>query len=104
MCNHCKPVMLRICIAMLVYFAWSGASFAADRIELDQTSIIGTHELPKVLYIVPWKESNVSNLSAQAEGIQDEGMTPIDRDTYTREVQYFDMLRGDAGIGGALTP
>ena len=99
---HCKPVISKICIAISVFLAWSGASFAADSLELDQTSIIGTRELPKVLYIVPWKDSRAASLSAQSEGIQDEGMTPVDRDTYTREVEYFDMLRGDVGIDGTL--
>ena len=30
-------------------------SRAVDRADLDATQIIGSRELPKVLYIVPWK-------------------------------------------------
>ena len=43
--------------ALAVLLAVAGASPAAaqDRAELDRTQIIGNRELPKVLYIVPWK-------------------------------------------------
>ena len=33
-----------------------------DRLELDTTQITGNRELPKVLYIVPWKRSDLGDL------------------------------------------
>ena len=33
-----------------------GGAFAQDRADIDRTQIIGNRELPKVLYIVPWKK------------------------------------------------
>ena len=85
----------------LTLIAANGASLAADRLKLDDTSIIGTRELPKVLYIVPWKNSRLGELSTSAEkGTFEGGMVPIDRNTYQREVEYFGMLGSDAsGIG-----
>ena len=35
---------------------------AADRVDLDTTTITGNRELPKVLYIVPWKRSDIGML------------------------------------------
>ncbi len=46
-----KNVMLFIFMLSL-----SMAAFAQDRIELKITTIKGNKELPKILYIVPWKE------------------------------------------------
>lgn len=92
--------MQRVCIALIVFFAMTGASFAADRLKLDETSIVGTRELPKVLYIVPWKDSNVGMLTGSSKpGRYDAGMVPVERDSYAREIEYFEMLRGDQGIG-----
>ena len=31
-------------------------AFAQDKADIDRTQIIGNRELPKVLYIVPWKK------------------------------------------------
>jgi len=34
----------------------SSLSFAEDKIELRTTTIKGNKELPKILYVVPWKD------------------------------------------------
>ena len=71
----------------------SGQSFAADRLELDDTSIIGSRELPKVLYIVPWKKSRVGTLAGVSEkGSFKESMTALDRDVFLRELKYYSVL------------
>src|SRR5688572_6872126 len=38
---------------------------ANDRLNLDTTVVTGNRELPKVLYIVPWKKSDLGDLPAQ---------------------------------------
>src|SRR5262245_22640115 len=38
---------------------------ASDRLELDTTVVTGNRELPKVLYIVPWKKADIGDLPAQ---------------------------------------
>lgn len=86
-------------IILLMQYGVAGVSLAADRLKLDETSIIGTRELPKVLYIVPWKDSRLGALSSNEEkGSFEGGMVPIDRETYQREVEYFDLLGGDATV------
>ena len=44
-----------IVLFIVLLSAFSFASSAQDRIELEGMSIIGNKELPKMLYIVPWK-------------------------------------------------
>jgi hypothetical protein len=73
-------------------------SAANDRLELDTTVVTGNRELPKVLYIVPWKKSEIGDLPAQPfNTLLDEVLTPVDRDVFRREVTYYEALStGDA--------
>ena len=36
---------------------------AADRLSLGTATVTGDHEQPKVMYIVPWKSSNIGDLN-----------------------------------------
>ncbi|PZN27405.1 MAG: hypothetical protein DIU71_17430 [Proteobacteria bacterium] len=66
---------------------------AADRLELDTTVVTGNRELPKVLYIVPWKKADLGDLPAQPfNTLLDEVLTPVDRDVFRREVTYYDAI------------
>jgi hypothetical protein len=68
---------------------------AQERIELDDTAILGSRELPKVTYIVPWKRSDVGRLEAVAAGESfGDGMGALDRDLFRKELEYFSMLQG----------
>jgi len=67
-----------------------------DSLELGRTEITGNQELPKVLYIVPWKKSNPGDLmSKPVNTLLDEVLAPIDREEFTRRVNYYDDLYGD---------
>jgi hypothetical protein len=63
--------------------------FAQDRADIDKTQIIGNRELPKVLYIVPWKKPMPGDLSGRpVVSVLDEALAPIDRDVFRRQIQY----------------
>jgi len=69
-----------------------------DRIELDATDITGNRELPKVLYIVPWKRSDLGDVVGKpVNSLLDEVLQPLDRDVFRRENRYYDALQPDAG-------
>jgi hypothetical protein len=75
---------------------------AKDRIELDTTQITGNRELPKVLYIVPWKRSDLSDLTGRpANSLLDEVLTPVDRDVFKRENRYYGALNPDEPLRAA---
>jgi hypothetical protein len=66
------------------------AGKATDRIELDTTSITGNRELPKVMYIVPWKNSDLGDLVGKpVNSLLDEVLEPVDRDVFKRENRYY---------------
>lgn len=66
-----------------------------DRLDLDTTIVTGNRELPKVLYIVPWKKADLGDLPAQPfNTLLDEVLTPVDRDVFRREVTYYGVVSG----------
>jgi len=67
----------------------STSAFAQDKADIDRTQIIGNRELPKVLYIVPWKKPLPGDLSGRPlVSVLDEAMAPVDRDVFRRQVNY----------------
>ena len=70
------------------------AAFAQDRADIDRTQIIGNRELPKVLYIVPWKKPVAGDLAARPlVSVLDEALAPVDRDVFRRQVKYDGQTR-----------
>lgn len=79
------------------------AYLRADRLDLDTTVVTGNRELPKVLYIVPWKKAELGEMPAQPfNTLLDEILAPVDRDVFKREVKYFHAI--DSGASSAPTP
>src|SRR5215468_9910644 len=80
--------------------AKAGARKGPDRLELDTTDITGNRELPKVLYIVPWKRSDLGDVVGRpVNSLLGEVLQPLDRDVFQRENRYYDALK--PGAGGA---
>jgi len=70
----------------------------SDRLDLDTTVVTGNRELPKVLYIVPWKRSDLGDLPPQPlNSLLDEVLTPVDRDVFRREVTYYGAMTATDG-------
>jgi hypothetical protein len=84
--------MLKTAIAIGIATAVSALALPAvaqDRADIDRTQIIGNRELPKVLYIVPWKKPLPGDLSGRpVVSVLDEALAPVDRDVFRREVAY----------------
>lgn len=65
----------------------------AERIIMQGTAIIGNQELPKILYIVPWKKSELPDLSEPPlESLIDEALMPIERSVFRRQIEYYQTL------------
>jgi hypothetical protein len=82
--------------------AKSAAHDKPERLELETTDITGNRELPKVLYIVPWKRSDLGDLAGKpVNSLVDEVLQPLDRDVFQRENRYYDALKPDQAAGKA---
>jgi hypothetical protein len=76
---------------------------AQDRADVERSRIVGNRELPKVLYIVPWKKPLPGDLSGRPPvSVIDEALAPIDRDVFRRELQYGALA--SARQTAAVTP
>jgi len=53
-------------------------------------SIVGDHEAPKSLAIVPWKTSDLGD-PLDVTRIVDDGRRPVDRDVFMRELDYYQI-------------
>jgi hypothetical protein len=85
-------------LVVTVFFAigviGATAALAQDRADIDRTQIIGNRELPKVLYIVPWKKPLPGDLSGRPmASVLDEVLGPVDRDVFRRQVRYDSLTQ-----------
>ena len=75
---------------------------AKDRLDLDSTQITGNRELPKVLYIVPWRSAELGDLVGRpVNSLLDEVLEPVDRDVFRRQNRYFEALQPNAAAPAA---
>ena len=75
---------------------------ATDRLELGTATVTGDREQPKVMYIVPWKKSDIGDLAGKPmNSLVDEILAPVDRDVFKREVIYYHAVQADASQNGA---
>lgn len=63
---------------------------AETRIELEEIKVRGATELPKVLYIVPWKKTEMDTKPVELNTMVEEVMSPVDRDVLQRQVEFYE--------------
>jgi hypothetical protein len=75
----------------------AGGYRAIDELDLGTTSITGNQELPKVLYIIPWKNSDLGDLVGRpVNTLLDEVLAPVDPEVFRRQLDYYDTLYGES--------
>lgn len=85
-------------LLVLTTLAVVPAAQADDRADLEGTKIIGSRELPKVLYIVPWRPPQSGELAGRpVESLMDEVLAPVDREVFQRQVEYHSHLQSSRG-------
>jgi hypothetical protein len=86
-----KPV---VTVFFAIIVTGATTALAQDRADIDRTQIIGNRELPKVLYIVPWKKPLPGDLSGRPlTSVLDEVLGPVDRDVFRRQVRYDSLTQ-----------
>ncbi|MCG6891483.1 MAG: hypothetical protein LJE92_18025 [Gammaproteobacteria bacterium] len=70
---------------------------AQDSLQLEGTSITGNKELPRVLYILPWKTVERFEIeSPPITSIMDQELQPLDRATFKRTIHYHQAINAKA--------
>ncbi len=77
--------------------ASAAAAQPSAHVELNATQITGNRELPRVLYVVPWKKADLGDLSGKpTRSLLDEVLAPVDRDVFRRQMRYHEALQPDS--------
>jgi len=69
-------------------------SLAEQKIKLKSSTITGNSELPKILYVVPWKKVAATEINYQLtiHGIADDVLTPVDPEEFRRQAKHHAEL------------
>lgn len=60
---------------------------------LGATDITGNKELPKVMVIVPWKDSlGAAGVVKPTDSLLNEALEPVDRGVFQRQIHYYGQL------------
>ena len=87
--RYVTPIVLSLLLAV------AAEATADDRADLEGTAIIGSRELPKVTYIVPWKKPLPGDLVGRpVTSLLDEALAPVDREEFRRQVEYHGLIEG----------
>ena len=93
--DELEPAVPTAVLAQDITRTQSG-SVVMDRMELGRTEITGNQELPKVLYIVPWKKADPGDLMGRpVNTLLDEILAPLDREEFVRQVGFYGDLYND---------
>jgi len=85
-----NQILVRWAWLMLLMFLVAPA-MGEVKLELEKTEITGARELPKVLYIVPWKKTAPDSQPLPMKSLMDEVLAPIDMDVFRRQVRYYEF-------------
>lgn len=70
----------------------AGAAGSKEEVvEIGGMSIIGNRELPKTLYIVPWKDSDVDSETDLSQDLLNEKMKVVDQEEFVRQLKYYEL-------------
>lgn len=68
----------------------AGQTQEAGEKQLSGMSIVGDHEAPKSLVIVPWKSSELA-ARLDVSRLLDDGIQPVDKEVFMRELEYYQI-------------
>ena len=64
-----------------------------DVLNAEGITIYGQRELPKVMYIVPWKKTKSAEIDMpMTESLVVDVLDPIDPDVFRRKIKYYELM------------
>jgi hypothetical protein len=78
---------------------------AAGGVALGATEITGNKELPKVMVIVPWKDSlGAGGVIKPTDSLLDDVLQPVDRGVFQRQIRYYGQIDAPAAPASRVAP
>ena len=73
--------------------AITAAASAQEALQLDGMAVVGNRELPKALFIVPWKTPEAAMAPDRpVNTLINEALQPVDPDVFRRKLEYFETV------------
>lgn len=96
----CHMIHWCLRVAILTSGLYSIASAAAERIDLEGTSIRGDQEQPQVLYLIPWQTPSNTDVEVPAPKQELKGLLePVERQAFREQLFYRENLTiGDLDV------
>ena len=89
--SHVKKLIVNSSAAVFVLLCTSIS--AQQRLEMKGSAIIGNRELPKILYILPWKSAEPVTLQTPPfSSVLDEVLQPVERSTFKRQLNFYNEI------------
>lgn len=88
--------LIRIIVTTLLLGSTAHAADQEDRQDrqLLGMDVIGNHELPKALYIVPWQSAELGDATlGPTSSLFNEGLGPLDPEVFRRELDYHQAMQ-----------
>jgi len=81
-------------LTLAFLLAGTGMAYAEDKLELDTVTIKGNRELPKVLYIVPWKrmKNNEFDQKLVLHSLFQDAFDPIEPEAFERHIENYERF------------
>ena len=87
--------MRKLSLHFFLIFAISSTASvnAQEKLQMQGTEITCNKELPKILYIVPWKSVERFDISSPPiVSIMEQKLTPIERASFKRTIHYHNAV------------
>ena len=84
------------CATLFFTLVINTAVFADERVDLEGATIIGNRELPKVLYVVPWKLPDQAHVISRTLTRQThESLSPVNRTKLRQLIDLHALRQGE---------
>jgi len=91
--NPAKLMKQLKCIIPALIIGMTPAVQAQEVLNAEGMTVYGQRELPKVMYIVPWKKTKSAEIDMpMTESLVADVLDPIDPEVFRRQIKYYELM------------
>lgn len=80
-------------ILILIITLCCQSAFAEERLKLNKTTILGNGELPKVTFVIPWRDAPSTIPEWMPSPTAQMPTTPLDSEIYHLQIDYLRQIK-----------
>lgn len=84
---------MRMISSVFAALMTAATASGAEDLQLDGMAVVGNRELPKALFIVPWKTPEAALAPDRpVNTLINDALQPVDPDVFRRKLEYFETV------------